>query len=614
MVGCLCYNCAGFSDVPGGGVVLPAGRIFYSRYGVVLVRFSRLYAPTIKETPSDADVISYELLIRGGFIRKVASGVFTYLPLGQRVLHKISRIVREEMDRAGCQELLMPIAQPSEMWKQSGRWQDYGPEMMKLKDRHQREFTLGPTHEEMITMTVRNELTSYRDLPVNLYQVNTKYRDEIRPRFGLLRAREFIMKDAYSFHTTMDDLHQTYEDMYRAYERILKRLGLQFMVVDADTGAIGGSRSNEFVVLAGSGESRLLYCEKCGYSASEEKAEYRINYEYPMESPLDLERVDTPGVRTIDQVSEFLSVPASKIVKSLLYKGRDGYKLVMIRGDFELNLSKLRASLGDQTLEMASPENVLQDFGVPIGFIGPVGLEGKKVEKVADHSIRGLSNFVVGGMQPDTHYTNCNPDRDFSVDRWIDVKMVQVSDPCPECGTPLVETRGIEMGHIFELGTKYSEKLEAFYTDEDGSKKPFVMGCYGWGVSRTLAATVEQLHDENGMLWPVSIAPFELLITVVNARDDKQVQAGEELYRFFLEKGVEVLLDDREASPGFKFKDGDLIGIPVRITVGKALSDGQVEIKKRTDRKSTRVSMEQGYEGIFQAFQQALEGYDPHAV
>jgi prolyl-tRNA synthetase len=574
------------------------------------VRFSQLYAPTLKETPADAEVISHELLVRGGFIRKVAAGVFTYLPLGKKVLKKIEEIVREEMDRVGCQEILMPIIQPSDMWKTTGRWEDYGPEMMKLIDRHDREFTLGPTHEEMVTTTVKHELYSYKSLPVNLYQIYTKYRDEIRPRFGLLRAREFIMKDAYSFHTSMEDLHKTYQVMYQAYANILKRMGLKYMVVEADTGAIGGSCSHEFNILAENGESHLFYCPKCGYSASDEKAEYFSDDSCSEELVRAKTRVSTPGVKTIEQVSAYLKTDSSKIVKSLLFKGRSEFIMVLIRGDREINLSKLRAITKDQTLELAQPEDVLQEFGVPIGFIGPSGIK-KTVTIIGDLSVKNLKNVVIGGMETDFHYVDANEGRDFTVTKWHDVRMVEKGDRCPHCQTPMEETLGIEMGHIFELGTKYSEKLEACYIDEKGESKPFVMGCYGWGVSRTIAGIVEQLHDEKGIIWPVNVAPFRIIITVVNYNDAVQKNVGERLYRYFLDKGAEVLLDDRLTSAGSKFNDADLTGIPIRITVGKAVATGSIEMKKRYEKEAVRLSIEDGFEKVYQRFESMIGDYAP---
>ncbi|MDI3472082.1 MAG: prolyl-tRNA synthetase [Thermotogaceae bacterium] len=570
--------------------------------------FSKLYAPTIKEKPADSETISYELLTRGGFIRKVAAGIYTYLPLGWRVIKKITKIVEEEMDKIGAQEFMMPIIQQAEIWKESGRWEDYGPEMMKLSDRHGREFTLGPTHEEMITFIVRNELRSYKQLPLILYQINQKYRDEIRPRFGLMRAREFIMKDAYSFHSDEKSLEETYQDFYRAYSKICERLELNYISVEADTGAIGGTDSHEFIILASTGESDIYVCDSCGYSASEERAQSKIPENIPEEIE-PLEEVPTPNVKTIEDVSEFLKVSKEKIVKSLLYVGRNGYVMALIRGDYELNESKLKSLLKDQTLRLATPEEVQRDFGVPIGFIGPVGIDGVKVQKVADLSIKNLNNFVVGGMKEDYHYINTNLNRDFTVELWGDIRTVKEGEGCPKCGNQLRHTKGIEVGHIFKLGTKYSEKLNGYFVDEEGKNKPYLMGCYGWGISRTLAAIVEQLHDDNGIIWPISVAPYTVEIVIVNTSDEEQRTFGFKLYEILKSRNCEVLLDDRETSAGFKFKDSDLIGFPIRITVGKKLKDGKIEIKKRYEEKGVEVSIKKGLEEVVDLIEKTIEEY-----
>lgn len=541
--------------------------------------FSKLYAPTLKETPSDADLISIKYLIRAGFVRKIAAGVYVYLPLAWKVIKKIENIVREEMDAIGSQEIMLPIIQPAELWYESGRWDDYGPEMMKLKDRHERDFTLGPTHEEMITASVRNELRSYKQLPLSLYQIQNKYRDEIRPRFGLIRSREFIMKDAYTFHTDQESLDEYYDLFYGAYDKIMKRLGLEYQAVEADSGTIGGKGSHEFNALAEAGESTILYCD-CGYAATDEKAEYQAE---TIEIEKDLtprEKVSTPDVKTIEEVAEFLKTSKERIVKSLLYKGKKGFILAMIRGDQDLNEAKLRAYYNDQTIQMASPEEIIKEFSVPVGFIGPVGIS-EEVEIIGDKSIEGMRNYVVGGMDKDYHYINVSPERDFKVNVFADLKIVKEGDKCPLCGKPLQEKKGIELGQVFKLGTKYSKSMNGFYTDENGSKKPYLMGCYGWGVSRTLEASVEQLHDENGIIWPLSIAPYQIIVTVVNFSDDMQRETGLKLYNILKEKGYEVIIDDRKLSPGFKFKDADIIGIPLRITVGKKIKEGKIELKSR---------------------------------
>lgn len=568
------------------------------------MRWSQLYAPTLKEVPSDADVKSQELLIRAGFIRKTVAGVYTYLPLGLRVLQKITQIVREEMNAIGAQELLMPIMQPAEIWKTTGRWEDYGPEMIKFLDRNKREFTLGPTHEEMITTLVKGELKSYKQLPVTLYQINTKYRDEIRPRFGLLRGREFIMKDAYSFHSDDKSLDLTYRDMYKAYSRICERMDLEYFAVEADTGAIGGNNSHEFTVLAKNGESNILYCEKCGYAATDEKAEYKPDYPISNEKEEELKLVSTPDVKSVEDLTKFLGVTEEKVVKSMVYIGRNGIFMALIRGDLEVNEAKLKAHFKDQTIRKATPEEVQNVLKVPVGYLGPVGAE---VKIFADFSVKGMKNFVVGGMKEGFHYVNANFDRDFKVSEWIDMKKVTAGDRCPKCGAPLKMKKGIEVGQIFKLGSKYSEKLEAFYVDKNGQQKPFVMGCYGWGVSRTMAAVVEQYHDENGMIWPRSISPFEVIVTVVNSSNEEQMNFGKELYESLKNSGLDVLLDDREVSGGFKFKDADLIGIPLRITVGRNLKNGKVEMKLRNSQDKFEIKAEKNI--VVKEAEKMLNGY-----
>ncbi|MDN5337390.1 MAG: prolyl-tRNA synthetase, partial [Thermotogaceae bacterium] len=441
-----------------------------------------------------------------------------------------------------------------------------------------------------------------------LYQINQKYRDEIRPRFGLMRAREFIMKDAYSFHSDEKSLEETYQDFYRAYSKICERLELNYISVEADTGAIGGTDSHEFIILASTGESDIYVCDSCGYSASEERAQSKIPENIPEEIE-PLEEVPTPNVKTIEDVSEFLKVSKEKIVKSLLYVGRNGYVMALIRGDYELNESKLKSLLKDQTLRLATPEEVQRDFGVPIGFIGPVGIDGVKVQKVADLSIKNLNNFVVGGMKEDYHYINTNLNRDFTVELWGDIRTVKEGEGCPKCGNQLRHTKGIEVGHIFKLGTKYSEKLNGYFVDEEGKNKPYLMGCYGWGISRTLAAIVEQLHDDNGIIWPISVAPYTVEIVIVNTSDEEQRTFGFKLYEILKSRNCEVLLDDRETSAGFKFKDSDLIGFPIRITVGKKLKDGKIEIKKRYEEKGVEVSIKKGLEEVVDLIEKTIEEY-----
>ena len=573
------------------------------------MRLSSYYLPTLREAPADADLVSSKLLIRGGFVRKVAAGIFVYLPLGLRVLKKAEQIVREEMNSIGCIEVLMPIMQPAEMWHTSGRWEDYGPDMMKLRDRHERDFALGPTHEEIITTTLKNELNSYRQLPLALYQITTKFRDEIRPRFGLMRAREFLMKDAYSFHADYKCFKKAYDNFYAAYSKIMQRIGLRYIVVEADTGAIGGSESHEFNVIASSGEGKLLFCD-CGYAASEEKAEYSYSPPDTEDSALPIERVMTPNVRTIEQVARFLNVDKSNVVKSLLYKGRDSQIMVLIRGDQELNEAKLRAAMGDQTLALVPPDEINKQLGVEAGFVGPVGLPDE-FELIGDLSVKRIGNAVVGAMEKDMHFKNAREGRDFSVKRWEDLKIVREGDPCPKCSQPLQETRGIELGHIFNLGTKYSEAMGALFNSDEGVMKPFIMGCYGWGISRTISAVVEQLHDKDGIIWPRSVAPFEILILPLAKQDSNAFAFADGLYHKLLEKGYEVLIDDRDASPGVKFKDADLIGIPLRITIGRSFSQNKVELKLRDRSADVSVDIIDGTGILLEKIEQLLDAYNP---
>ena len=513
------------------------------------------------------------------------------------------------MDAIGAQEMLMPIIQPAELWKITGRWDDYGPTMMKFKDRHGRDFTLGPTHEEVVTFLMKNEINSYKQLPVTVYQIANKYRDELRPRFGLLRAREFVMKDAYSFHTDWESLDEVYQKMRRAYENIMKRIGLKYLVIEASSGAIGGNESHEFVSLAPIGESNVLYCEKCGYQASDERTPYAGKYEEQNEEELPLEKIDTPDVKTVEQVAKFLGVTKEKIIKSLVYVGREGTVMALIRGDLDLNEEKLKEALNDQSLRMATPEEVEKEIGVPIGFVGPIGI-GEKIKVIADESVRYVKNAVVGGMEKDKHYKNANLKRDFRVDEWADLRLVKEGDPCPVCGAPLKGTKGIELGHIFKLGTKYSEAMKALYMDENGEMKPFIMGCYGWGVSRTISAVVEQYHDDKGIIWPISIAPFHVIVTIVNMNKKEQRELGEKVYKELKNAEIEVLLDDRMITPGMKFNDADLIGIPIRVTVGKTAADGKVEIKKRYSKEKEIVKADE----IVNAVKKAMESYDPPVV
>ncbi|QJW47260.1 proline--tRNA ligase [bacterium BFN5] len=544
------------------------------------MRLTQLYAPTLRETPADAEVISHQLMLRAGMIRKAAGGIYSYLPLAWRILRKIEAIVREEMDRKGGQELLMPIVQPAELWLETGRWNVYGDEMFRLKDRHSRDFCLGPTHEEMITTLVRTDVRSYRQLPLRLYQIQNKYRDEIRPRFGLMRGREFIMKDLYSFDRDEAGLEDSYNQMYDAYTRIFTRCGLNFRAVEADSGAIGGSGTHEFMVIADSGEAAIVYCSECDYAANVEKAELKpIKAE--KEHLLELESKDTPGARTIADLSAFLQVEASKTIKALAYQTDKGPILALVRGDHEVNDIKLQNQLGCLTLELADEKTIIENFDSVAGFIGPIGLP-KNVTIVADVTVMNLFNAVCGANKSDLHWINVNPARDFDASIVADIRLIQESDPCPRCNASLSTARGIEVGQVFKLFTKYSTALKATYLDENGKEKPMVMGCYGIGVSRTMAAAIEQNNDENGIVWPVSIAPYAVAVIPISSKDAEQLALAEKIYGELNQNGIEAVLDDRNERPGVKFKDADLIGYPLRITVGpKAISENVVEVKVR---------------------------------
>jgi prolyl-tRNA synthetase len=544
------------------------------------MHYSNYFVPTTKETPADAEVISHQLMLRAGMIRKLAAGIYNYLPLGLRSVRKVEQIVREEMNKAGAIELLMPMVTPAELWQESGRWEKYGPELRRIKDRKDNEFCLGPTHEEVVTDIVRREVRSYRQLPLNLYQVQTKFRDEIRPRFGLMRGREFIMKDAYSFDLDEAAANVSYEKMYQAYRRIFQRCGLNFRAVEADTGSIGGSYSHEFMVLAESGEDAIASCSACEYAANVEKAEARIPTSPEHAEARPMERVATPGKKSIDEVSSFLDVPTASTVKMLIFKADDAVIAVLLRGDHDLNEIKLQKYLNCDQMEMATDEMIVKAAQAPVGYLGPVGTP---LRVVADLAVRSLRNFVCGANEEGYHLKNVNLDRDFSVSEFADLRNVTHGDPCPRCAGGILELwRGIEVGHVFKLGTKYSEALRATYLDADGKEQVIFMGCYGIGIGRTVAACIEQNHDENGIVFPIPIAPFHCIISAINPKEEVVAQASLQLYEQLLEKGVEVLLDDRDERPGVKFKDADLIGIPLRIVVGsKNLANGQVELKVR---------------------------------
>ena len=550
------------------------------------MRWSQYYLFTTREVPNDAEVISHQLMVRSGMIKKVAAGIYTYLPLGWRSLSKMMAIVRREMDASGAIELSMPAIQPAELWQESGRWQRYGKELLRIKDRHDRDFAFGPTHEEVITDAVRRDVKSYRQLPFNLYQIQTKFRDEIRPRFGLMRGREFIMKDAYSFGASPESLEMHYEAMRTAYCRIFESCHLDYSMVEADTGTIGGSASHEFMVVAETGESAVVRCPSCGYAANVEKAETRKLESGSGEAhpPQALEEVATPGMHTIEQVSRFLKVSPKRLVKTLIYETEKGLVAALIRGDRELNEVKLANHFDVQHLTLAGEDKVQAATNAPVGFAGPLGLSGVPI--VADESVRGLTNFATGANKADAHFINVNWGRDVDLADWTDLALVTGGDPCPRCEGTLELFRGIEVGHIFKLGTKYSEALGCNFTDEDGQERPMIMGCYGLGIGRTVAAAIEQNHDKDGIIWPRPLAPFEVLLAALNPDDGEVRRVAEELYGQLLEKGIEVLYDDRDERPGVKFKDADLIGFPVRLVVGaKSLADGKVEVSLRRDRQ-----------------------------
>ncbi|MGD0152213.1 MAG: proline--tRNA ligase [Thermacetogeniaceae bacterium] len=545
------------------------------------MRATEAFIPTLREIPAEADTISHQLLLRAGMLRKVAAGIYSILPLGHRVLLKIEGIIREEMNRAGGIELLMPIIQPAEIWQQSGRWDVYGPEMFRLQDRHERSFCLGPTHEELITDLVSQEIKSYRQLPLMLYQIQNKYRDERRPRFGLLRGREFIMKDLYSFDIDEQGLDASYAKMYAAYSRIFERCGLSFRVVEADPGAIGGGDTHEFMVMADTGEAEIVFCAACDYAADIEKAACPVKGQPTALEAQPLERLRTPGTRTVDEVAKYLNVPASQVLKILLYLADGEPVAVLIRGDRSANEVKVQNYLQAIRLEIADAGDVAAKFGLPPGFAGPVGLQGR-VRVLADNEVRRLVNGVAGANEPDHHYRNVNYGRDYQVDAFGDFRIAQQGDACPRCGQPVQLKRGIEVGQLFKLGTKYSKVLGATILDEGGKEVPVVMGCYGIGVTRTLAAAVEQWHDKDGIVWPYSIAPYEVVIIPVSQRDALQTNLAEALYQQLLASGIDAIYDDRTERTGVKFKDADLIGYPVRIVINEgSVIDRLVEVKWR---------------------------------
>jgi len=553
---------------------------------------SNAFIPTLREVPADAEIKSHQLLLRAGFIRQSASGVYSYLPLAKRVLQKVETIIREEMERAGAVELLMPALQPAELWQESGRWDVYGPELMRLKDRHERDFALGATHEELITSLVRDEVKSYKKLPLTLYQIQTKFRDEKRPRFGLLRGREFIMKDAYSFHASPESLDDVYNKMYEAYSNVFRRCGLNFRAVIADSGAMGGKDTHEFMVLSEVGEDTIAYSDTSDYAANIEMAPVVTQYVKSDEPAEELKKVQTPDQKTIEQVSAFLNVSPEKCIKSILFKVDDEYVLVLVRGDHEVNDIKVKNLFEASIVELAMPEETKEIMSCTVGSLGPIGVSSD-VKVVADHAIAAIVNGVCGANEEGHHYMNVNPERDFTVSQYADLRFIQEGDPSPDGEGTIQFAKGIEVGHVFKLGKRYSESMNASYLDENGRTQTMIMGCYGIGVSRTLAAIAEQFNDENGLVWPVAVAPFQLHLISVNPKNNDQRQLADELYEKLQKSGFEVLYDDRDERPGVKFADSDLIGIPVRITVGKRAGEGIVEVKTRRTGEVVEVHVEE---------------------
>ena len=574
------------------------------------MRWSKTFIPTLKEDPADAEVVSHKLLVRAGFIRQLSRGIYDYLPLSLKVVRKIETIVREEMDRAGAQELLLPIASPAELWQESGRWELYGKELIRFKDRHERDFCLGPTHEEVVTDLVRRIVRSYRELPLNLYQIQTKFRDEVRPRFGLMRGREFIMKDAYSFHADVEDCRREYDNMFQTYKRIFTRCGLQFRPVEADTGAIGGSQSHEFQVLAESGEDAIVSCNKCEYAANVQKAEIKARRpaarDLNEKSP-ELQKVSTPGKKSVLEVAEFLKLAPEKFIKTLVYK-TDGQELIaaLVRGDHEINEVKLQAVLGSPEVALANEAEVAAAMHVVPGFLGPIGL---KLRVVADLSVQGMRGAVTGANETDAHFIEVDQERDFTPSAFADLRLAVDGDPCPRCDQGRLETyRGIEVGQVFYLGKKYSESMGATYLDAEGRERPVEMGCYGIGISRLVAAAIEQNNDANGIIWPFSIAPFHVLLLPINYKDKAIQEVSDRLYQELQKRSIEVLLDDRDERPGVKFKDADLIGIPLRLTVGaKGLEKGRVELRWRRDGKVDEIVVDEASQKVQSIVKQALQ-------
>lgn len=578
------------------------------------MRYSQYFLPTLKEVPSESEVPSHQLMFRAGMIRKLASGVYSYLPFGLRAMQKVEAIIREEMNRAGAIEVFLPFVQPAEIWQESHRWEEYGKELLRFKDRHNRDCCLGPTHEEVITDIARREIRSYRQMPINLYQIQTKFRDEIRPRFGVMRAREFIMKDAYSFDVDEKGLDESYQKMVDAYTRIFTRCGLRFRMVEAESGVIGGSYSHEFMVLAETGEETIVSCTRCDYAANIEKAAFkRQGFKSPRrdkESLKPIQKVLTPDKRTVEEVTQFLHVQPRDLIKTLIFETDQGCVAGLVRGDHEISEKKLKAILAVENLQLATEETVEEITHAPKGFAGPVGIS---IPMLADLDIQEMINFVTGANEKDAHLINVNLSRDFKVSQFVDIRKFVPGDRCPLCGEETRLDKGIEVGHTFKLGIKYSQTMGATYLDDQGREKEIVMGCYGIGLARTVAAAIEQSCDENGIIFPIPIAPFQVLILPVNIKIDLLRETAEQLYRSLLTEGIEVLYDDREETPGVKFKDADLIGIPLRVTLGeKNLKKGLVEIKKRRTGEISLVKKDEAVSKIRELIDQEMRAVVPN--
>ncbi len=555
------------------------------------MRYSQTFIPTLKEVPAEAEVISHQLMLRAGFIKQLASGIYTYLPYGLAAIRRVEHIVREEMNRAGALELSMPMVQPADLWQESGRYEKYGPELLRFTDRHDRESCLGPTHEEVITDIARREIHSYRDLPVNLYQIQTKFRDEIRPRFGLMRGREFIMKDAYSFDVSDEAAEVSYGKMYEAYNRVFARCGLDFRCVEADSGAIGGSFSHEFMVLAETGEDTIAVCNDCSWAANLEKAVVKLVEQAEDASMREMVKVETPGKRKVESVCEFLQIKPEQLVKTLVYLADGEPVALLLRGDREVEEVKLKNYLGANEVRLADDKEIFAATGVPGGYLGPIGIS---IRLLADQEVARTANMTIGANEKNFHLQNVNYPRDFEVRETADFRRLTKDDPCPSCGASIRLVEGIEVGHIFKLGTSYSESMKAYYQDRDGNELPLVMGCYGIGVSRVVAAAIEQNHDDNGIIFPVPLAPYQVIVLNLDLNDAEVTGAAEKIYTQLREAGVDAFLDDRDERPGIKFKDADLLGFPYRITVGRRFKEnGQVEVRRRKDGNTEDVAIDQ---------------------